>query len=86
MKKNEYEELLCKYQKSIAKEVKNARLKKGQTIEEFSKNCKISRDTLIYIENAKGDIDLYLISCICKYLDIEFKDFFKNVENRIKTL
>lgn len=86
MKENE--PLSIKLAKSIGIEVKNARLKTGQAIEEFSRNCKINSGTLQYIENAtgEGDLDIYPLFCICKYLGIELKAFFERIENRMDTL
>lgn len=86
MKENEFDLSSLKFRKSIGIEVQNARLKKGQSINEFSKNCKISSNMLQYIENETGDIGTYKIFCICKYLGIDLEEFIKKVLNRMDML
>ena len=67
--------------KNIGMEVRSNRLIKKQTIEEFSKNCKITPSTLQYIESANSDIEIDDLLHICRYLEIEIAAFFDKVEN-----
>ena len=56
--------------------MKSARVEKGLSQAELAKLCKVSRQTIILIEQEKFNPSLNLCKSICKALDRTLNDLF----------
>ncbi len=68
-------------QVSVGKRIKQLRIEKGLSQEEFAFNCGLDRTYITSVERGRRNISLATLEKIVKALDISYSDFFNFKES-----